>query len=531
MNGADAIIRTMVGSGVRVCFGNPGTSEMHFVSALDRTPQMRGVLCLSEGVATGAADGYGRMAGRPASTLLHLGPGLANGWANLHNARRAGTPVLNIVGEHAAEHQRLDSPLQSDIDAVARSVSAWVARPTSAADAGRHLAAAISASKGFGVAPAERTGTSGSIATVIVPADLSWSDDAIPALPPTAPSAHGAALLIRAAAIDAAEKVLRSGEPTVLLLDGDGLTEHGLAAADRIAQVTGAQLFCPTWPARLRRGVGVPAVAPLAYRGEEARAQLGDTHHLILAGARHPVATFGYPGKNGDLVPDGIDVHVLAPEFTPVADALVEIAEQIAPGVDARLASATSSQVVDGVLTPGNWAGVVGGLLPDEAIVVDESITAGMGTLAVSTAGSPAHDVLGLVGLAVGQGLPLAVGAAIARPQRPVVCLEADGSAMYTLPALWTQARENLDVTTVVLNNRSYAILRAELDRVGAPSAGGPSSRMIDLSQPDLDFVALSTGMGVPASRATTTTELAEQFAAAVERPGPHLIEAVLTGA
>ncbi|MCA2218910.1 acetolactate synthase large subunit [Jidongwangia harbinensis] len=513
MTGADLLVEALLEHGVRVCFGNPGTSEMHFVAALDRYPGMRGVLCLSEGVATGAADGYGRMAGHPAATLLHLGPGLANGLANLHNARRAGTPMLTVVGDHAASHRGLDSPLESDIDALAGTVSAFVHRPAEPAALPRDVAAAVEAA------------AAGAVATLIVPADVSWADvswaDAVaqpsaavrgapaPPRPPAAPPHH-------------VEKVLTSGEPAALLLDGAALTAGGLRAADRIAQVTGARLFCPTWPARLRRGAGVPAVTPLGYRGEDVREQLGDVRHLVLAGARRPVASFAYPGRDGDLVPPGVRVHTLT-------GSLGELADRIAPGVAARPAERVRHAVPAGPLTARNWAYVIADRLPPEAVVCDESITSGLATLPVAMSGAAAHDVLGLVGLAIGQGLPLAAGAALACPDRPVVCLEADGSAMYTLPALWTHARERLDVTTVVLNNRSYAILRAELDRVGARRSGTGSARMVDLDDPALDFVHLSHGMGVPATRATTTQDLAAQFAAAVAEPGPHLIEAVLT--
>jgi acetolactate synthase-1/2/3 large subunit len=508
LNGAEAIIRTLIDYDVRVCFGNPGTSEMHFVAALDRFPEMHAVLCLFEGVATGAADGYGRMAGRPATTLLHLGPGLANGLANLHNARRAGTPVLNIVGEHAADHLPLDSPLTSDIEALAGTVSGWVARPSDHTQLTEAVVAAIG---------------SGGVATLIVGADLSWSDGAAPA------GAGRPASPARPAADPEAVAILRSGRPLALLLDGDALTEEGLAAADRIAQAAGATLFCPTWPARLRRGIGVPAVTPLAYRADEVRSQLAGIRHLLSIGARPPVASFGYPGQDGRLLPPGVSFQELCDPASIAA-----LADEIAPGVTPRTVAAESVDLPRGALTADNWPYVIAARLPENAIVCDEAITSGLKTLPVAFRNAPAHDVLGLVGLAIGQGLPLAAGAAIACPDRPVICLEADGSAMYTLSALWTHAREQLDVTTIVLNNRAYAILRAELDRVGAPAAGGTpvgrgSASMIDLTPPHLDFVALSHGMGVPATRAETTEELATQFAAAISRPGPHLIEAVLT--
>jgi len=525
LKGSDAFVQTLIDSGVEVCFGNPGTSEMHLVAALDRYPQLRGVLCLFEGVATGAADGYGRMTGRPAATLLHLGPGLSNGLANLHNARRAGTPVLNVVGDHSMEHKVLDSPGDSDIDAIAGSVSAWVCRPADTASLGRDVAEAVGATMGVHSSAGCRTGTSGAVATVIVRADLTWAEGAVPADPVQAmPAQCGPA-----ECVGVVEKVLRSGEPVALLLDGDALTDRGLCAADRIAQVTGARMYCPTWPAHLRRGAGVPVVTPLSYRGEDVAVQMDGVRHLVLAGARPPVATYGYPGKSGELTPTGVQIHVLAEEFMSGADGLVELAERLASEVDPRLAARARPELPKGVLTRDNWAWVVGGLLPEGAIVCDESITAGLGTLSAAMAGAPPHDVLGLVGLALGQGLPLAVGAAIACPDRSVICLEGDGGVMYTPSALWTHAHEGLDITTVVLNNRSYAILREELNRVAGRRGGRDSRRMLDLTQPELDFVALSEGLGVPASRARTAEELAEQFAAALTRPGPHLIEAVLT--
>lgn len=363
----------------------------------------------------------------------------------------------------------------------------------------------------------DRTGTSGSVATLIVPADVSWSPGARPAAP--VPAAAGADALRTVAA------VLLSDEPAALVLDGAALSAPGLRAADRIARATGTRLFCPTWPARWRRGAGIPAVEPFAYRGEDVAGQLRDVRHLILAGARPPVTSFGYPGRPGALTPPGARVHRLG---TDIIATLTRLAAIVAPDIEPVPATPARPALPTGPLTNRTWAEVVGALLPENSIVCDESITAGMGTLPAATAGAPAHDLLGLTGLAIGQGLPLAVGAAIACPERPVICLEADGSAMYTLPALWTQAREHLDITTIILNNRSYAILRAELERVGAAATGGAAARMLDLSSPDLDFVALATGMGVPATKATTAEELTAHLTAALATPGPHLIEAVL---
>jgi acetolactate synthase I/II/III large subunit len=515
MNGAQALIRTLAGSGVDVCFSNPGTSEMHFVAALDTVPEMRGVLCLFEGVATGAADGYGRMAGRPGAALLHLGPGLANGLANLHNARRARTPLLAVVGDHATYHKRFDAPLESDIDALAGTVSGWVRRSARSAD--------VAADAAEGIAAAMRP--PGGISTLILPADVSWSEGGEP-VPP---------LPVRAAApvpeetVQSAARTLRSGEPCVLLLGGPGTRRPCLEAASRVAQATGARLLCETFPARLERGAGIPAVDRLAYLAEFAAGQLAGTRHLILAGAAAPVSFFAYPGKASSLVPPGCEVHVLAEPADDVCGALGALADLAAPGARPlpREAERPPLPSGDGDLTGESVAAAVGALLPEGAIVSDEANTSGL-WLPGATAGAPPHDWLTLTGGSIGQGLPLATGAAVACPGRPVLALEADGSAMYTLSALWTHAREGLDITTVIFNNRSYAILNMELDRVGAEPAGHAARNLLELSRPGLDFVALAGGMGVPAGRARTAGEFGAQLQRAVAEPGPHLIEAVV---
>jgi acetolactate synthase-1/2/3 large subunit len=511
VNGAQALINTLVDGGVDVCFANPGTSEMHFVAALDTVPGMRGVLALFEGVATGAADGYARIADRPAAVLLHLGPGLGNGLANLHNARRARVPMVVVVGDHATYHKKYDAPLESDIDALAGTVSGWVRRTGAAAEVAADAAEAIAAS---------RSGSS--ISTLILPADTSWSDGAQPApMVPAQPA--GADPLLAPEVL----QVLRSGEPTVIMVGGDATRGPGLAAATRIGEATGARLLCETFPTRLERGVGVPAVERLAYFAEAATAQLDGAKHLVLAGAKSPVSFFAYPGMPSDLVPAGCEVHVLA-EHTGAADALAALADEIAPGTVAAVAAASRPQLPIGALTSASAAEVIGALLPEQAIVVDESNTSGL-LLPQATAGAPAHDWLTLTGGAIGYGIPTAVGAAVAAPDRPVLCLESDGSAMYTISGLWTQARENLNVTTVVYDNSAYDILRIELARVGAGSTPGPRALdLLDLSRPTMDFVKISEGMGVPARRVTTAEEFADALQAAFAEPGPHLIDAVV---
>jgi acetolactate synthase-1/2/3 large subunit len=513
MNGAHAVLRTLVANGVDTCFTNPGTSEMHFVAALDDVSEMRPVLALFEGVATGAADGYGRMAERPAATLLHLGPGLGNGLANLHNARRARTPIVNVVGDHATYHQALDAPLASDIVSVANSVSRWVRESKGPETVGNDTAEAIMEAR------------RGGVATLILPADASWSEGA-------EPGPHDFLFHETTAdtgdAIESAIKALRSGEPTALLLGGHALREDGLIAASRIAQATGAKLLCETFPARLVRGAGVPEVERLGYLAEFAIAQLQGIQHLVLIDAKKPVSFFAYPNLPSELTPEGCEVHEVVPAGVPTAHVVLDLLARAvdAPADGAVLAPARRPDRPSGALNPETIAQAIGALLPEGAIVSDEANTGGL-FVSGATAGAPRHDWLTLTGGAIGQGMPVATGAAVACPDRPVVNLQADGSAMYTLQSLWTQARENLDVTTVIFNNRSYAILNLELARVGARTDGNAADQF-DLSRPPIDFVALAKGMGVDGTRAETADDLVAALERALREPGPHLIDALL---
>jgi acetolactate synthase-1/2/3 large subunit len=486
---------------------------MHFVAALDAVPEMRGVLCLFEGNATGAADGFGRMAGKPAAVLLHLGPGLGNGIANLHNARRARTPLVAVVGDHATYHKRLDAPLESDIDSLARPVSKWVRRSLRAEDVAADAADAIAAA----------TATPGGVATLILPADVSWSDGGQPASP--VPSRRPNP--VPAQAVEDIAKVLRSGEPSVILLGAAGTRRAAIEAASRVAAATGARILGETFPARHERGAGIPLVDRLAYLAEFAAAQLDGTRHLILAGAQPPVSFFAYPGKPSVLTPAGCQVHVLAEPGDDIAGGLEALADLVGPGVPPIAQAAGRPGLPTGDLTAQTAAAAIGSLLPEGAIVSDEAATSGI-FLPGATAGAPPHDWLTLTGGAIGQGLPVATGAAVACPDRPVLALQADGGAMYTISALWTQAREGLDITTVIFSNRSYAILGMELNRVGADAAGEKARGLLSLDRPPLDFTALATGMGVPATRATTAEEFTAQLRNALAEPGPHLIEAVV---
>jgi acetolactate synthase I/II/III large subunit len=514
MNGAQALIRTLVDAGVTACFSNPGTSEMHFVAALDSVPEMRAVLGLFEGVATGAADGYARMSGRPAATLLHLGPGLGNGLANLHNARRAKVPLVNIVGDHATYHTRYDAQLQSDIETVARNVSQWVRTSQSTDQLARDAAEAV----------ATALGPPGQVTTLILPADVSWSEGGRPApLPASAPPPVAAVDTVNAIA-----EALRGGGRSALLLGGRALRRDGLMAAGRIAAATGATLLVETFPTRLERGAGLPVSERIAYVPELASVQLAGLKNLVLVDARAPVTFFAYPGKKSYLVPEGCDVRELAAPDSDVVGSLEALVETLGAGqAEPALQGRSRPERPTGTLTAENACQTIAALLPEGAIVSDEAVTSGQ-TLAADTAGGPTHDWLTLTGGAIGQGLPVAVGAAIACPDRPVVAVEGEGSALYTIQSLWTMAREGLDVTTVIFNNRSYAILNMELQRVRAGSAGPKAKAQLDLSGPDLDFVQIAGGLGVPAVRATTAEDFGAAFERALAEPGPHLIEAIV---
>ena len=514
MNGAEKLLETLVASGVEVCFSNPGTSEMQLVSAIGNTDGMRAVLCLFEGVVSGAADGYGRMTDKPAVTLLHVGSGFSNSMANLHNAKRACTPLVNIVGDHATYHLKYDSPLTSDIPAHARICSEWVKVSESADDLAQGGAEAVAAAMAG----------AGRIATLIAPANHAWEeagDSAVKATEPPAPTADSEAIARACAA-------LSNGKPTALLLGGKALREAGTSTAGRIARKSGARVLGETFMARAQRGAGRFSVERLQYFSEHVSAQLAGLDQIILAGARAPVSFFAYPGKESWLVPEGCEIVELA----GVDDDLEKALEGVAEGIGATEPADTVAPAGDfpapsGVLSPVAIGQSLTLLMPAQAIVSDGAATCGLG-IYPATENAPPHDWLMLTGGAIGQGLPASLGAAIACPERKVIALQADGSAMYTVQALWSMAREGADVTVVILNNKSYAILNIELARVGAGQPTPKTLSMLDLSRPDIDWVSLSEGMGVPASRASTAEEFHAQFAAAMAEKGPRLIEAMV---
>ena len=519
-NGAESLVSTLAASGVNLCFANPGTSEMHFVAALDRIDGVRCVLGLFEGVATGAADAYYRMSGQPAATLLHLGPGLGNGLANLHNARKAGSAIVNIVGDHAHEHVRHESPLKSDAEGIARSVSHWVRSSAHAADVGADGAAAVQAS---------RDGALGRIATLLLPADTAWG-------------AGGRAAQARApmpatidlAAVPAAAQMLREQGAKALLLLGRGGSgnEHAQRLAMAIAAKTGCRLMAEFYNARMPGGRGRPRIAKLPYSVDAAAAQLADVQALVLAGAVEPIGFFGYPGKPSQLKAPGASLLCLAAPQHDVPAALQALADELGVASQAKAPTSGDSAAADGgwpdgPLTPDSIAAVVAATLPDNAVVVDEAVSSGRGMGAHMHRAAP-HDWLPTMGGAIGFGLPGGVGAALGAPGRPVLVLEGDGSAMYTVQALWTMARESLPVVVLIFANRAYRILQGELQGVGATVTGDRARAMLSLGEPALDWVPLARGLGLSAVQVDNTSALAKALRDGFASGGPCLIEAIL---
>ncbi|HEX3918799.1 MAG TPA: acetolactate synthase large subunit [Caulobacteraceae bacterium] len=513
MNGADALIETLIDNDVVACFANPGTSEMQFVSALDRQPKMRPVLCLFEGVATGAADGYGRIAGKPACTLLHLGPGYGNGLANLHNARRAFTPIVNVIGDHATYHRHYDAPLNSAIAAIAGANSVWVKSAETPDEVSALAAEAISAS----------FGPPGGSASLILPADCAWL-----ATNATGAKATRAARAAPASAtIDDAARRIKAAAKPVILLGTNACSEAAIAAAGRVA-ATGVRVLTDCFIGRQPRGAGRFAPDRMMYFGEAALADLAGVDLMLLVETTQPVAFFAYPDKPSVLVPEGCETFPLASRLEDGAAALEALADALgAPKQGAVQAFKLPEAAPTGALTAGSVAQAIARHLPEGAIVSDDSVTSGQPIINATRTGHP-HDWLGLTGGAIGQGIPVAVGAAVAAPGRKVVSLNGDGAAMYTQQGLWTLAREGLDVTVVIFANHVYRILGIELGRTGAGNPGPAASKLLGLGEPTIDWVSLAKALGVPATRCETAEAFEAAFARAMAEPGPKLIEAVI---
>lgn len=510
MTGAESLIRTLIASGVEVCFANPGTSEMHFVAALDKVEGMRCVLAMAEIVATGCADGYARMAEKPGATLLHCGPGFANGIANVHNARRANTPMVNIVGDQATYHRPFDAPLTADTEGLARAVSHWVRTSGSVQQVASDGAVAVQ----------EARTPPGQIATLIVPADIAWSEGGNPAIPlPVAIRPQVAPDVLQTAA-----RILRSGEPAMLLLNGQVLCETGLLAAQRVAHATGAKLRTSFFVSRMACGSGRVPVERVPYEIDASLKALGGLKHLFLVGAKPPVAFFAYPGKPSLILPSDCAMHILVRPEQEAVVALQLLADEVSAPNEVPIPKVgPKPQIASGSFKPEAFGTTLAALLPENAIVTEDSVTSGRALYPPMFNAAP-HDWIRVTGGAIGHGFPCATGAAVACPDRKVVCLEADGAGMYSLQALWTQAREKLDVVNVVFANRMYKILHGELLAMGM-RPGRASEELFDLSRPDLNWVALAKGLGVEAVRVETMEGFADAFRAACVYHGPFLIE------
>jgi acetolactate synthase I/II/III large subunit len=514
MNGAESLVETLSAGGVEVCFTNPGTSEMHLVAALDRQKKIQCVLGLFEGVVTAAADGYARMAGKPACTLLHLGPGFANGIANLHNAWRARTPMINLIGQHALFHLAKDTPLNSDIEGIAKPYSNWLRTSRSVSEVGRDAAEALIASR---TPP-------GQIATLIVPADVAWDAGgqvaAIPAIP--------AAPLPSPEAVERAAKMLRSGLRTAILLSGNAVQGRGLQAAGRLAGATNAKLLVPYPFPRLERGAGRPIVDRIPYLPQSAIELLKEFRQLILVGTGEPLAYFASPTRSAELVPTDCEIHPLAQPGENCAGALAAVLATGEFKESRELAEpAKRPSLPAGEITLDGLAAAIAAYLPENAIVVDESMTAGRAIMAAARSAAP-HDWLANTGGSIGIAIPLAVGAAIACRSRWTLCLSADGSSMYTLQGLWTMARESLNVTIVILANRAYGILKREFANLGVGEPKEIASSLFSIGQPDLDWVSIAKGMGIPGARVHSLEEFASRLQQGLKNEGPSLIEVLV---
>lgn len=514
MNGAESLIKTLVRNDVSVCFANPGTTELHIVAALDKNPNIRSILGLFEGVVTGAADGYARISGKPSCTLLHLGPGFANGIAYLHNARRAYSPVINIIGDHASYHIKYDAPLTSDIESLARPVSGWVKTSQSSSELPGDGIEALQASYDKG----------GQVASLIVPADCAWQES----------PEHGGVVEKSILRIVQPEKIKdvvalleEKAESTVLIIGGSVLQKEGLEAAGKIAKKTGATVLCETLPAKIERGAGIVSFDRIPYLTEIARQVLAPFKHCITICAKSPVSFFAYPDKNSVLLPEGCVHTELAIMGEDGIAALDALADELGAIELPEISELNIPDLPSGLLDTDKAGAIIARLIPENAIISDESITSGLSAAIYSRTSQP-HEWMSVTGGAIGQGMPVATGAAVAAPGRKVLCLQSDGGAMYTFQALWTQAREQLDVVTIIFSNRKYAILEMELANLGLNEIGEKGRDLIELTRPTLDFVSLAAGLGVSAVRADTAEYFSRELKGALAGKGPYLIEAVV---
>lgn len=516
MNGAEIILQTAQKAGVEICFANAGTTELPLVAAFDTIGGIRPVLGLFEGVCTGAADGYGRMKQKPAMTLLHLGPGFANGIANLHNARRAHTPIFNVIGEHASWHLAADPPLNMDIAAVAKTVSGWQRTSRGVESLPQDTAEALVAS------------LYGQISTLIVPADHQWSEYeggkvSMPRFSFDAPDSKN---------IDTAAELLKKSSKPALLLGCNALRKPCLEAAAKIKAATGCDLLMVNFPAYQDSGAGFPVLKRIPYFPEQADALLSQYDTFILAGTEEPVVFFGYKGgKSRYLTEKQKSLRIDSDKQDPAAalQALLQAVgfSQGKYDIGSLLTKYELPQLPSGGLNSKKMCAVIAALQPENCIVVEEGVTSGAPYYSLAPNLKP-YSHIALTGGAIGQGMPCALGAALACPDRQVINIEADGSAMYTLQSLWSQSHEQANVTTIICSNRKYFTIEFECRRAGCATPGPASRALIDMTNPSIDWVSLSRGMNVPAVAVTTAEDMVKELRSALNESGPHLIEVIL---
>lgn len=516
MFAAQNLVRALLDNGVDTCFTNPGTSEMHMVAALDQYQQMHSVLCLFEGVASAAADGYGRVKGTPACTLLHLGPGVGNGLANFHNARKAASPIVNIVGDHARDHLPLDAPLTSDVEGICRPVSKWVQTVKAPEEIGDITIEAIIASQ---------SGVQG-VSSLIIPADCAWAEVMDSEHTPTSPKDIPSPALISDAHKAAGLAALKTAKNPIVYIGGKVCNGEALEQAAKLAHHFGAKLIIETFPAKLSRGEGRAVPTKLGYFVAQAERDLENCDLLFVIGTKPPVSFFAYPNAKSELTPDSAKTFIVGGDDVSTTRALADMVKQIGANDFERAvyqAPIIEDEALD--LSPKHVGAALCRHMPQGSIICDDSNTSGAGVYPL-TQTAKAHDWLCLTGGAIGIGLPMAVGAACAAPDAQIIALSGDGAAAYTLQALWTQAREKQNIINIIFANHSYRILNIELKRVGAGEPGKAAKSMLDLSDPKMDWVKLGEGFGVPSVRANTVGEFEAALIHAVKTAGPHLIVA-----
>lgn len=510
MNGSECLVGTLINHGVDLLFTNPGTSEVGLLAEIGTSEQIRAVPVLFEGIAAGAADGYFRMTGCPAATMLHVGPGLANAWSALHNAAKARSGVVNIVGQLSEAHLEYESPLKSDLLALATSVSDVVRYPLSSARVGIDAHAAADAAK------------RGKVATLVMANDVGWSDGAELATPPGAQNtdAHGA--------LDpAAMTALKQGPRTLFLLGGLALDVGAQRDAAAIASATGCSVMIEWANARCERGGDLPSWARIPYPVDEAVRTLAAYDTIVLCGAAEPIAFFNYRNSPSRLAAPSARVIDLHAEGADVRLALGAARRALASD-PARPCHPPASRYTYGApKSPDPVSAAIAAALPEDAIIVNEAITSASDLFAASAA-APRHTWLDNLGGSIGFALPAAIGAAIGAPGRRVIALCGDGSTMYSLQGLWTMARENLDITVLVFANRAYKILINELVQASDAHLNDRTFSLLQLDNPAIGWAKLSGSLGVDATRVHSFDQLKAALTLALDTQGPRLIEVVI---